>query len=259
MSAIVSSLSAIAPRSPSSAAKVLALFLFAINYKNVPFVWHVRSIYTLLKATALRIIKEKKISSQKLGAEERKQAIAREFLRDHDLSFRATPGDCDWNMHVNNGIYNTTTDFSRYDLVIQTGLGRYLRENKCFLANGGVAFAYLREIPFGAKYWVRSRFVTWDRKWFVIEHRFENFKGTTVYAVGHARMVVKRRDRRTVPPAEVVRTIGFPDSLLQPSVPSCCKAVLEAERALELHGEEDMVAKGAKQDKVVGKETYLGE
>ncbi|KAJ3334827.1 hypothetical protein HDU93_007191 [Gonapodya sp. JEL0774] len=254
-----STLNSLIPFTLSGVAKLVALCVFALNYKNLPFFWHVRSIYSLIKAIVLRRLLERSISARKLLESERKELIAAEFLKEYSLAFWASPGDCDWNMHVNNAIYNTTTDFSRYDMVIQSGLGRYLSENKCGLANGGVAFAYMREIPIGSRFWVRSRFVTWDRKWLVMEHRFENREGTIVYAIGHARMVVKRLDRRTVPPSEVVRAIGLPESKIDRVIPDCCKAVLQAERALEMHGEEDMLAKGAKKEDLAANGNYLRE
>ncbi|KAJ3338854.1 hypothetical protein HDU93_008989 [Gonapodya sp. JEL0774] len=90
-----------------------------------------------------------------------------------------------------------------------------------------------------------------------MEHSFEIRKGTIVYAIGHARMVVKRLDRRTVPPAEVVRAIGLPESKIDRVIPDRCKSVLQAERALEMHGEEDMLAKGAKKEDLAGERKLL--
>jgi hypothetical protein len=149
---------------------------------------------------------------------------------------------------------NTLADFSRIDLYVRSGLGEYLRRGNHVSANGGVVFAYLKEIPLFTRFHVRSSLQTWDRKWFVIEHRMETQDGSKVFAIGHSRIVVKERSGKTIPPQKVVeemRDLGIlpgwgsiPQSdeegmkkvvIQAPKAEDCCRAVMEAEKALELH------------------------
>lgn len=158
-----------------------------------------------------------------------------------NLRFFAGFGSCDWNWHLNNGIYNTLADFSRIDLYIRSGLGDYMHRHKHITANGGVAFAYIKEIPLFTTFHVRSSFKAFDRKWFIAEHRFESRDGKRVYAIGHSRIVIKERSGKTIAPQKVLeemRDLGIlpgwaelsqkeitkDTPLNPPKIQDCCKA-----------------------------------
>jgi acyl-CoA thioesterase FadM len=121
------------------------------------------------------------------------------------------PCDMDFNLHMNNAVYNAYTDISRigwFTRLLHGHASWYRKEG--FIANGGLSFFFLREMRFMQAYELRTRAVGCDAKWVYLRHEYRDpgRKGT-VFAVGMAKIVFKERGGRTLVPADFFRKLGF--------------------------------------------------
>jgi hypothetical protein len=79
---------------------------------------------------------------------------------------RVLPCDMDFNLHMNNAVYNAYTDISRigwFTRLLHGNASWYRKEG--FIANGGLSFFFLREMRFMQPYELRTRAVGCDAKW----------------------------------------------------------------------------------------------
>ncbi|KXS11169.1 hypothetical protein M427DRAFT_147993 [Gonapodya prolifera JEL478] len=146
-----------------------------------------------------------------------------------------TPGDNDINMHLSNTSYGVYADYSRTALIFRSGVSDALvfaapdplRRTRMMV--GSTEYRYFKEIPIGAMFVM----VRLERKWFIVETRFESPSGTVLHCIGcskvriqkfgvlihswiewHAKMVVKRGGK-TFRPAKMLKEIGIPDDYEQ--------------------------------------------
>lgn len=75
----------------------------------------------------------------------------------------ASPDESDYNMHLSNSSYAKTLDAVRLNCALEYFLA-FFRDGG-WIALGGTHFNFIREIPIGAHYDVRSSFGAWDGKW----------------------------------------------------------------------------------------------
>jgi hypothetical protein len=91
---------------------------------------------------------------------------------------------------------------------------RFLRGNASWkrerrIANGGVAFFFLREMRWGQRWELRTRALGCDAKWLYLRHEYRDPKCDVVFAVGMAKLVFKERGGRTVPPLAMLAQLGY--------------------------------------------------
>lgn len=140
------------------------------------------------------------------------------------VRMRALPGDCDANLHVNNGRYLQVMDLGRFALVVRLGLARVMYEKKWGAVVGAVEMEFLEEIPLFSRFELTTRIVGWDGKWVYMEQRFE--RNGALLAIGRVQGVFRAKGR-TVPTAEVLaeitpwsRSPQMPPSFAQLASPS---------------------------------------
>jgi acyl-CoA thioesterase FadM len=98
--------------------------------------------------------------------------------------------------------YNGVLDFCRIRWMMRVSdKPRQLLKQVRF-ANGGVSMFFLKELRFFQAYQVRTRVVSYDRKWIYVGHIFESSNGKKLHALGVARVVVKEKSGKTIPPVE---------------------------------------------------------
>lgn len=89
------------------------------------------------------------------------------------LRFRVWPTDCDLNMHMNNGRYLTFMDLGRVYLLAQARMLRPLWRRRWAPVLSAAEINYIRPLPPLQAFDLVTRLLTWDEKYFYIEHRFE--------------------------------------------------------------------------------------
>ena len=83
------------------------------------------------------------------------------------------PNDIDLFGHMNNGRYFTVTDLDRMAILMRSGIWQAMRRAGQYPVMAGETIQFRRSLaPFG-KYTIRTRLIGWDRKFFYVEHSFE--------------------------------------------------------------------------------------
>lgn len=95
-------------------------------------------------------------------------------------AFRVLPGDIDLYRHMNNGRYFQIMDVARFSWLIQVGAVAVLRRQRWGALLGGGQMRFRRALKLFQKYFVSTRLICWDDRWFYLEHRFTDARGREV-------------------------------------------------------------------------------
>ncbi|NRO95628.1 thioesterase [Paraburkholderia sp. NMBU_R16] len=120
-----------------------------------------------------------------------------------ECHFRVLPTDLDVQLHMNNGRFLQIMDLGRIDLLLRNGVLQNAMSKGWRMLLSGVMIRYVHELRPFERYALRTRILGWDRRFFYIEHRFENSKGRLV-ALGTARAAIADRASRSLVPADHV-------------------------------------------------------
>jgi len=140
-------------------------------------------------------------------------------LEEVRLPLRVWPTDLDTYGHVNNGRYLTLMDMGRLEWGLRTGLAFAMVKRRWAPVLGAASVEFRRELRAFQRCELVTKLVAWDEKWFFFEQRREHAGEV------HARAVVRgvtKQGRRTVPPAELLATVGAesPSPLSPAELPS---------------------------------------
>lgn len=142
----------------------------------------------------------------------------RDALVESRVAFRVWPSDCDLNMHMNNGRYLAFMDLGRLHLAGQTGLLRELLRYRWRPVMSAADINFIRALRPFQRFEVVTRLLTWDEKYFYVEHRVES--GAELYAIAMVRGLFLRSGR-ALSTGEVVRQLGV--SITPPSMPAAVR------------------------------------
>jgi acyl-CoA thioesterase FadM len=135
-------------------------------------------------------------------------------LEEDHLRMRVLPNDIDINLHMNNARYLNIMDYARTHLLARTRLLNHILRSRWRPLVGAVWVTYRRSLPLFSVFWITSRLVCWDEKWFYIEQTFSGRHG--VAAVGWVKGVL-RDAQGNVDPQRVID--GVAPGTLSPPVP----------------------------------------
>ncbi|KAJ5135531.1 uncharacterized protein N7515_004809 [Penicillium bovifimosum] len=188
--------------------RTLALILAVINLKSLPFVWHFRLLYHVLRNVRLK--PSAPFLSKGVAAVDAQGKPTHPLFVPSMVTSRTPLLETDYNLHKSNSTYFTDLDVSRTALVSRIyspGVGLISKElDREFLAAskkagkpaprrkpvlivlGSVYCTFKREIKPFELYEMHSKVISWDKKWI--------------------KYVVKK-GRLTVPPERILRTGGF--------------------------------------------------
>ncbi|KAJ6482349.1 hypothetical protein DFH09DRAFT_409426 [Mycena vulgaris] len=162
-----------------TAAKYLAILLFALNAGSWPLVWHLRVFSSVIEARlAIRLVKLRHVFS---GREKRAAALARLYESRMPVAlhpFRevwtyrswVSIDDSDFNLHMSNSSYAKALDTARFRLALAT----FPSLLRCggWIPLAATHYHFIREIPMLSRYEVRSSIGAWDDKWIWVVSRF---------------------------------------------------------------------------------------
>jgi acyl-CoA thioesterase FadM len=143
------------------------------------------------------------------------------------LTFRVWLNDVDINGHMNNGRYMTLMDLGSLDMMVRTGLFKFLLKHKWRPIIASVTIRYKHALRPFQRYQLRTRLLCWDQKWFFAEHRFE--RDGEIVAIGMAKGLF-RGLAGNVAPAEVFKALGY--HVDSPPVPESVAMWLQSETLL---------------------------
>ena len=124
--------------------------------------------------------------------------------------------DLDWNMHQNNSVYALELDIARYPFLVQFIGGRRpflfpMWTQGWSLANGAVATFFYAPLLLHQVYSIRTHLAGVDRKWLYLVSFYTSAGGGVVFACSVSRVVFKQ-GRRTLPPRDVMATLGYSEA-----------------------------------------------
>lgn len=131
---------------------------------------------------------------------------AKPFMSIVKRTFRVGIFDIDFNLHINNARYMVFMERARWDHPIQTNTWDVMLKEKLNFIIAGIEMGYIREIRFGKKFDVETRYLGWDDKYVYMEQRF--VVGGKIHAYGMVKAVFLQRGKLTQP-AAVAATLGI--------------------------------------------------
>ncbi|KAK6330512.1 hypothetical protein TWF696_003401 [Orbilia brochopaga] len=219
--------------------RIIAVLIVLANLKVVPFFWHTRFWYAL----QIHLLARRRILPNPT-----------QLFAPVKITSRAPLYECDFNYHKSNSTYFSDLDIARTHLVAHLikkalRLRRQRGDKPLYVALGGVACLFRREIKPYQRYEVWSRVLAWDEKWFwVISHFVSAEKDRSgkrkIYASSLSKYVFKV-ERKTIPPVEVLEESGLLPK--RPEVPGLDKklatAAAETDRPAGLMESADLIVK----------------
>lgn len=165
-----------------SASKYILLVLLLINFRSLPFAWHIRVFLPVLRLRLqyyllrLRILfKPKELRAKILSdwGEGLCPIGANPFELVTIQHGCTTVDDADYNGHLSNSSYAKALDAARLKLVLKA-LPAFARSGG-WMALGSTHFHFIREIPFLRSYEIRLSIGAWDHKWMFVIARYVSF------------------------------------------------------------------------------------
>lgn len=108
--------------------------------------------------------------------------------------FRVMPWDIDAFLHMNNGRYSQIMDVARIDWMRRSRILDAVIKNRWGGLLGGSLIRFRRSLKPFQRYRVWTEVVSWDERWFFLEHRFETLEGKLV-AIGLTRAGLQARGK----------------------------------------------------------------
>ncbi len=120
-------------------------------------------------------------------------------------SYRVWPHDLDAFGHMNNGRYLQIMDVARTEWMTRVGVVSCMWQNRWTAVLGGGCIHFRSSLRPFQRYQVRTRLLSWDDRWWFLEHAFLDTNGRLV-ATGVSRAAL-RSGRNWVPSSAVVDLI----------------------------------------------------
>ncbi len=142
--------------------------------------------------------------------------------------FRVWPHDLDINLHMNNGRYLTLMDLGRLDLMLRTGMGRVIFQEKWMPVVATAMVRFKRSLLPFQFFRLESRVICWDEKWFYLEQKLLRGDREVAHAIMKGCI---RRSGGVVPPAEIFeRVLG--EAVESPAMPDSIRHWQDSEESL---------------------------
>ena len=93
-----------------------------------------------------------------------------DMLDTSELTLRVWPNDLDLNLHMNNGRYFTVMDLGRIDLMIRTGVARWMWRRKWTPVVASETMRFPRALKPFQRYRLKTRVLCWDERWIFLEN-----------------------------------------------------------------------------------------
>jgi len=146
-------------------------------------------------------------------------------LSEDRIRMRVWPNDIDFNLHMNNGRYLNVMDYGRTHLLARTRLLEHILRARWTPLVGAVWMTYRRSLPLFSAFWLSSRLVCWDERWFYLEQTFTGRDGLA--AMGWVKGILRNADGN-VEPQKVLERVA--PGVVSPPMPEAIAAWNELTR-----------------------------
>jgi len=158
-----------------------------------------------------------------------------DVLKTSTVDFVVLPNDLDTNIHMNNGRYLTIMDLGRFDLVLRSGILKYMMKQKAMPVLAAAQVRWRLSLQPFQKYTLETRVVCWDDKWVYMEQRFiirGGKKDGAVAAIGIVKgSFYHNIKKETLPTQEILHVLNMPD--ISPPMPEHIREWQSAEEKLK--------------------------
>jgi acyl-CoA thioesterase FadM len=155
-------------------------------------------------------------------------------LEESVMTLRAWPMDCDYNMHMTNARYLSFMDLGRTHLIAQAGIMKQVFKKKWLPIVTSVEVSFLKEVKPFQRFYLHSRLIAWDEKFWYIEQEFKSEEKLHAVAMVRGLFI---KDRKKIPFQDIVdlidNSISAPD---EPQTVTAWKALLAAKKIREENG-----------------------
>lgn len=135
-------------------------------------------------------------------------------------SFRVWPSDLDIFNHMNNGVFLTLMDISRYDLGLRSGAWNIWKKHGWYPVVVAETITFRKSLMPWQSFDIESKVIGWDDQAFYFEQRFT--VADEIYTKAVVRIRFLKRSRGIVTPQEVVEVSGHVEGP-QPVLPEWVK------------------------------------
>ncbi|GAA5988374.1 hypothetical protein JCM5350_004422 [Sporobolomyces pararoseus] len=179
------------------------VLLLVINWRSLPFIWHIE-FWGLIPKLYYKIWTK---------GPKRAMAIGRNPFEVRTVTKgRVSWSDSDYNFHMSNSSYARVSDSARFAWLLEL-IGPAFGES-VWSPLAATSYTFLREIPAGAAYEIEVQLISYDSKWIYYVAKFTTAprKGSTertLNAIAFSRSCFKLRGSRlSIPPSRVLSFSG---------------------------------------------------
>lgn len=146
------------------------------------------------------------------------------FLEEFKLNFIVMPLDIDFNLHLNNAKYLGFMDIGRMDATVRSGLFKAALKNKWQAVAASVNIVFRKEIPPFARFYLITKLISFDDKWFYVEQDFIHKGKLCAKAIVKVGML----KGKLIEPKYVLEKMGIQDVDLE--MPEYLKELIQGEK-----------------------------
>ncbi|KAF8316483.1 uncharacterized protein EI90DRAFT_2912454, partial [Cantharellus anzutake] len=143
--------------------RYLLLVILLVNYRALPFVWHLRTFGSVIQVRLQGLFKWFNHDKRRRFVEHLSPIGEDPF--ELTVTYATTVGlsDCDYNGHLSNSAYAKNLDYARMRAAVICFPS--ILEAKGWLGLGTSHFHFIREIPLWTQYEIRINIASWEDKW----------------------------------------------------------------------------------------------
>jgi acyl-CoA thioesterase FadM len=156
-------------------------------------------------------------------------------------TFRVWPHDIDAFGHMNNGRYLQIMDVARTDWMARVGVVEVMWRRRWSAVIGGGLIRYRHALKPFQRYEVKTRLLSWDQRWWYLEHVFLDQRGRQV-AIGVSRAGIRQK-RGWLATEDMVEALS--PGAVSPTPPSYVTDWLRLEEAMCVHATDTVEPRGA--------------
>ncbi|KAG9004895.1 hypothetical protein FRB94_001976 [Tulasnella sp. JGI-2019a] len=150
--------------------KLFVAFIFLLNWRSWPFLWHYKVLSSILKLEISRRIYGRTPEKHRQWLGKISNIGGSPFELVSKIQCHAGIDDIDYNGHLSNSSYAKACDAGRIRAACEIFPAVFTDGVWAFL--GSSSFYFIREIPYGANYEITTTIEGWDQKWMYLAHHF---------------------------------------------------------------------------------------
>jgi len=212
--------------------KWFVLFLFVLNARSWPGVWHARVFKSVIRIRSSAVLwrwRGKRLvdwwaSVSPIGRSVFPTTDGSDKGPQSVLKSWASPDDCDWNGHLSNSCYAKNLDPARMQACIDWFPAMF--GDGVWMALGGAHYHYIREIPINTPYEIRMSIGGWEDKWMYLVAKFVSHPKKSSKSKPNSHSGAPTIPSITTPSTPIVTEPSTPG---EPTIPSSLSA-LDASR-----------------------------